>query len=144
MATADYPLPELSRLDERTNWLEALPVVLVLPLGRIYANYLLFSAIRRYRANARFIAKVLDETPSEKHSVKGRQKLFARCAEYSGDCQRDLAHLEASESYHKLFFAPLVWWVTKTENELSDLAETCALGADPDMEALAKELSDAL
>jgi hypothetical protein len=132
-----------ARMSERANWLEALPKILVLPGGALYANYLIFRSILSLRGSVGYMKAML---ASREYEAAPQQRRM-QCAEMTARHMRilrrimmEVRSLPPSGFLSRLLLA----WLDSIIEDYSDLAETFALGADPEMQSLAKELSDVL
>jgi hypothetical protein len=132
-----------ARLNEPVRWLEALPQLLLLPGGGLFANLLLIRAILDVRRALRRWQKLLDRGTL----VGVAPEALAAPAEISANFVKELrkgrAVIGASDAPVRISRA-LLGWLDRTIDESSDIAEAFAISADREMGALAKALHDVL
>ena len=132
-----------ARLDEQSDWLAALPVLAGLPLGRWYANFLLARLIRSQRKTVQSMTEVLMSGEFARWLPEDRKQWAAHRSQEVEACRRGLAKIGSLE-HRGILLRPLVARFAKVIDDFSDLAETFALGVDPEVNRLAQELSDVL
>ena len=144
MTTANYsPAAAFAAFGEQSDRLDALPKVFHMPGGRLYGNYVMFTTLRPLRALVALTRKQLESVEYEALSMKDRREFADKLLDQSDALRK---HLDLIKSFH---IPGIIHRVTlnRVENvlfEFSDLAGNAALGADAEISALSKELSDVL
>lgn len=128
---------------ERVSWLRLLPKIIVLPGGGLYANFVLFRIVREMRTYVRLIRKQLTYECLNAASLSQRQEVSTMIASEAARFREGLDIVVRSD-LHGLLFKALVLRMESAVNDLGDLADTFALGADEELQSLASAMADVL
>lgn len=134
---------ETASFGKQLEVLKVLPTLLAIPGGFILVNFCLFRVTRTLRKWYQVSAKILSAPWYSHLSLEEREKYSEELLDNAEDIRRAHTLLEEyRDAGTCLRF--LVSRFGKYACLYSDLAETIALSADPEMAALGKELHDVL